>query len=142
MSVGRPGRTNPKANLSLGLGIGSLVFAFFGGFLLGIPAMAAGYAARRDINLSGGAEGGRGRAAAGIVTGLVGTVVSALFAVSVAIGMWSGPGVARARLEATERGADGRRPRAQTVLHADPALDRLRHRQVHAGEGTDRLRKP
>ena len=89
MSVGRPGRINPKATLSLRLGIGSLVLAFFGGFLLGIPAMAAGYAARRDINLSGGAEGGRGRAAAGIVTGLIGTVVSALFAVSVAIGMWS-----------------------------------------------------
>jgi len=89
MSVGHPGRTNRKANLSLGLGLGSLVLAFFGGFLLGIPAMAAGYAARRDIGLSGGAEGGRGRAATGIVTGLVGTVVSALFAVSVAIGMWS-----------------------------------------------------
>ena len=92
MSVGRPGRTNPKANLSLGLGIGSLVLAFFGGFLIGIPAMAAGYAARRDINLSGGAEGGRGRAAAGIVTGLIGTVVSALFAVSVGLGMWSDQG--------------------------------------------------
>jgi pimeloyl-ACP methyl ester carboxylesterase len=92
MRVGHPGRTNPKANLSLGLGIGSLVLAFFGGFILGIPAMAAGYAARRDINLSGGAEGGRGRAAAGIITGLIGTVVSALFAVSMAIGMWSDQG--------------------------------------------------
>ena len=90
MSVGRPGRINAKAILSLRLGLGSLVLAFFGGFLLGIPAMAAGYAARRDIGLSGGAEGGRGRAAAGIITGLIGTVVSALFAVSVAIGMWSG----------------------------------------------------
>jgi pimeloyl-ACP methyl ester carboxylesterase len=89
MSVGRPGRINPKATLSLRLGLGSLVLALFGGFLLGIPAMAAGYAARRDIGLSGGAEGGRGRAAAGIVTGLIGTVVSALFATSVAIGMWS-----------------------------------------------------
>jgi len=89
MSVGRPGRINPKATLSLRLGIGSLVLAVFGGFILGIPAMAAGYAARRDIGLSGGAEGGRGRAAAGIITGLVGTVVSALFAVSLAVGMWS-----------------------------------------------------
>ena len=89
MSVGRPGRVNPKATLSLGLGIGSLVLAFLGGFLLGIPAIATGYAARRDINLSGGAEGGRGRATVGIVTGLVGTVVSALFVVAVAIGMWS-----------------------------------------------------
>ncbi len=96
MKPGRPGRTNPKATLSLGLGLGSLVLAFFGGFILGIPAMAAGYAARRDINLSGGAEGGRGRATAGIVTGLVGTVVSAIFVVTVAIGTWSdrvgGPG--------------------------------------------------
>ena len=90
MSVGRPGRINPKAILSLRLGIGSLVLAVFGGFLLGIPAVAAGYAARRDIGLSGGAEGGRGRAAAGIITGLVGTVVSAVFAASLAIGMWSG----------------------------------------------------
>ncbi len=89
MRPGRPGRTNPKATLSLGLGIGSLVLAFVGGFLLGIPAMAAGYAARRDINLSGGAEGGRGRATAGIVTGLIGTLVSAMFLVTVAIGMWS-----------------------------------------------------
>jgi pimeloyl-ACP methyl ester carboxylesterase len=89
MSLGRPGRMNPKATLSVRLGIGSLVLAFFGGFVLGIPAMAAGFAARRDINLSGGAEAGRGRAAAGIVTGLIGTVISALFAGSVAIGMWS-----------------------------------------------------
>jgi pimeloyl-ACP methyl ester carboxylesterase len=89
MSVGRPGRINPKATLSVRLGIGSLVLAFFGGFLLGIPAMAAGYAARRDINLSGGAEGGGGRAAVGILTGLIGTVISALFAASVAVGVWS-----------------------------------------------------
>ena len=89
MKVGRPGRINPKAILSLRLGIGSLILALFGGFLLGIPAMVVGYAARRDIALSGGAEGGRGRAAAGIVTGLIGTVVSTLFAASLAIGMWS-----------------------------------------------------
>ena len=89
MSVGRPGRINPKATLSLGLGIGSLVLAFFGGFILGLPAMAMGFAARRDINLYGGAEGGRGRAAAGILTGLIGTLISALFAASVAIGIWS-----------------------------------------------------
>jgi pimeloyl-ACP methyl ester carboxylesterase len=89
MSVGRPGRINPKATWSLRLGIGSLVLAVFGGFLLGIPAMVAGFAARRDIGLSGGAEGGRGRAAAGILTGLVGTIVSALFAASLIVGMWS-----------------------------------------------------
>lgn len=89
MSIGRPGRINPKATWSLGLGIGSLVLALCGGFLLGIPAMVVGYSARRDIGLSGGAEGGRGRAAAGIVTGLIGTLVSALFAASLALGMWS-----------------------------------------------------
>jgi pimeloyl-ACP methyl ester carboxylesterase len=89
MKPGRPGRVNPKATLSLGLGVGSLVLSFFGGFILGIPAILAGYAAKRDINLSGGAEAGRGRATAGILTGLVGTLVSAVLVVTFATGLWT-----------------------------------------------------
>jgi pimeloyl-ACP methyl ester carboxylesterase len=75
---GVPQRTNGKATWSLILGIISIV-VFCAGFLAGIPAILLGFAAKRDVALSGGAEGGRGLAIAGIVTGLIGTVVSALF---------------------------------------------------------------
>jgi pimeloyl-ACP methyl ester carboxylesterase len=81
--------TNAKATWALVLGIGSLVLAFCCGFLIGIPAVALGYSAKRDVALSGGAERGRGLAIGGIVTGIIGTVVSALFAGLMGLGMWS-----------------------------------------------------
>lgn len=81
--------TNPKATWALILGIGSLVLAFCCGFLIGIPAIVLGYSAKRDVALSGGAERGRGLAIGGIITGIVGTVVSALFAGLMGVGMWS-----------------------------------------------------
>lgn len=71
------------------LGIASLVLAFWCGFVAGLPAIAFGFAAKRDIALSGGAERGRGLAIAGIVTGIIGTIVSVLFMVSVGTGFWS-----------------------------------------------------
>lgn len=86
----RPGPpTNGKATWSLILGIGSVLLAFCCGFLLGIPAIALGYAAKRDIALSGGAEQGRGLAIGGIVTGIIGTVASALLVALMGIGMWA-----------------------------------------------------
>lgn len=82
---GIPQRTNGKAIAALVLGIVSIAL-FCIGFLAGIPAMLLGFAAKRDVMLSGGAERGRGYAIAGIVTGLIGTLISALFLALLGIG--------------------------------------------------------
>jgi hypothetical protein len=57
------------------LGILSLVIC---GCLTGIPAVVMGRRASREIDASGGRLGGRGIAAAGFVTGLIGTLWSGL----------------------------------------------------------------
>lgn len=59
-----PQRTNPLAGWSLGLGLGSL-FCIFSA----IPAVICGHMAISRINRSGGREGGRGMAVAGLVIG-------------------------------------------------------------------------
>ncbi len=64
-----------SATTSLVLGILSLVLC---GFFTGIPAMVMGRRAGREIDASGGRLGGRGTATAGFVTGLIGTLWSAL----------------------------------------------------------------
>jgi pimeloyl-ACP methyl ester carboxylesterase len=79
-------KTNGKATWSLVLGIVS-VACFCGGFLAGIPAIVLGFAGKRDVALSGGAESGRGIAIGGIVTGIIGTVISALFLAIVGVSM-------------------------------------------------------
>lgn len=78
-------RTNGKAIWSLILGIASIV-VFCVGFLVGVPAIILGFSAKRDVALSGGAEDGRGLAVAGIVTGIIGTIISALFLALMGIG--------------------------------------------------------
>ncbi|MFL6089008.1 MAG: alpha/beta fold hydrolase [Aeromicrobium sp.] len=78
-----------KAIWSLVLGIASVVLVFGCGLLTGIPAVVLGFSAKRDVALSGGAERGRGIAIAGIVTGVVGMLVSALFLLAVGAGIWS-----------------------------------------------------
>lgn len=83
------GRTNAKARAALILGLGSLVLAWGIGFLIGIPAILFGQAAKRDIHLSGGAERGRGMATTGIVTGIIGTLVSVTVAVWAGSGLWA-----------------------------------------------------
>ena len=67
-----------KATTSLVLGICSLVVC---GFFLGIPAMIIGRQAKREIEESQGRLGGEGLATAGFITGLIGTIWSALAAI-------------------------------------------------------------
>ena len=67
-----------KATTSLVLGICSLVLC---GFFLGIPAMIIGRQAKREIEGSQGQLGGEGLATAGFITGLIGTIWSALAAI-------------------------------------------------------------
>lgn len=64
-----------RATAALVLGVLSLTCL---GFLSGIPAMLLGRSAGREIAASGGRLGGDGIATAGFVTGLVGTLLSAL----------------------------------------------------------------
>jgi len=71
---GRPA-TSGKATASLILGIVSLC----AGFLFGIPAVILGVLARRDIKRSEGRLSGDGLAIGGIVTGIIGTLLSLVF---------------------------------------------------------------
>ena len=63
------------ATTALVLGILSLLFF---GLFTGIPAMVIGRKTAREIDQSQGRLGGRGMATAGFVTGLIGTIWSAL----------------------------------------------------------------
>lgn len=76
-----PPPTHGKATTALVLGVASLVAC---GFFLGIPAMIVAQQAKREIKASQGQLGGEGVATAGFVTGLIGTVWSALAALLVA----------------------------------------------------------
>jgi len=72
------------ATTALVLGILSLLFFGFG-LLTGIPAMITARRAAREIDQSQGRLGGRGMATAGFVTGLIGTIWSALAVVLVIV---------------------------------------------------------
>ena len=73
-----PQKTNPFAIASLVLGI--VILAGIGSVL----ALIFGYVAKGQIEQSGGTQGGRGMAIAGIVLGWVGvTIVSLLWFVNV-----------------------------------------------------------
>lgn len=67
--------TSGSATTALVLGILSLVMC---GLFTGIPAMIVGRNAKREIKQSGGRVGGEGVANAGIITGLIGTIISGL----------------------------------------------------------------
>jgi hypothetical protein len=73
-------RNEGKAIASLVLGI--LSVTCLGGLFTGLPAIILGALARRDIDGSQGRLGGAGLAAGGIVTGLFGTGLSLVIAVS------------------------------------------------------------
>jgi hypothetical protein len=73
-------RNEGKAVASLVLGI--LSVACLGGILTGLPAIVLGSLARRDIDRSQGRLGGSGLAAGGIVSGLFGTGLSLIIAVT------------------------------------------------------------
>lgn len=75
-------RTNGLAVASLVLGI--VGFLFFG--IVAVLALVFGYSARRQIDASGGQQGGRGMAVAGITLGWVWIALTALFLLLVASG--------------------------------------------------------
>ena len=72
-------RTNTLAIAALCCGIGQVVAGPFAG----IPAIVLGAMSLRQIRLSG--EDGRGMATTGLVLGVVGTILSVLVAVFVAL---------------------------------------------------------
>jgi hypothetical protein len=72
--VGPP--TNGKATASMVLGILGLLFLYLIGPVL---ALIFGYQAKNEIEASGGAQGGRGMAIAGIVMGWIGIGFAILF---------------------------------------------------------------
>lgn len=86
-----PGSPNPYVGVRapvpndncavIALGLGVLSMACFGLFA-GIPAIVLGAVSRKEIDRSRGALGGRGMAAAGIVTGLFGTGLSLVVGVA------------------------------------------------------------
>jgi Domain of unknown function (DUF4190)/zinc-ribbon domain len=67
VAAAAPAKANGMATTSLVLGIAGI---FLG--ILSVVAVALGYAARRQIDASGGTQGGRGMAVAGIVLGWIG----------------------------------------------------------------------
>lgn len=79
VTPGRP--THPKAGLSLGLGLGGLLGSLM---LCGVPlllcpfAWAIGHRARKDIERSGGQLDGYEMARAGMICGIIGTVLLVL----------------------------------------------------------------
>jgi hypothetical protein len=80
--------TNGKATTALVLGIcGVMLFPI----LLSVPALVLGYQARREIDSSNGASGGRGQAIAGIVLGWVGLVLGVVIVLAL-IGLLVGSG--------------------------------------------------
>jgi hypothetical protein len=80
--------TNGKATAALITGIASLVLCWCPGLgLAGIVATVLGFKAREEIRNSGGQQGGDGLAIAGIITGVIATVlgVVALVVIGIAI---------------------------------------------------------
>ena len=93
---------HPQANLSMILGIVGLVAGFLCGlgFLVSPFAWSLGRRADKEIQASHGRLGGEGAAKAGVITGIIGTVLLALgvlvlviFAVALVIGASSGSSV-------------------------------------------------
>ena len=66
---------NGKATTALVLGICGIALC---PLILSIPALVLGYQARGEIDRSGGTQGGRGQAIAGIVMGWIGLVLGLL----------------------------------------------------------------
>ena len=71
-------RGAPMQSGTNGKAIASLVLAIIGGGIGSILAIIFGRQARREIDASGGAQGGRGLATAGIILGWIGIVAIAI----------------------------------------------------------------
>ncbi|KAA1399702.1 DUF4190 domain-containing protein [Aeromicrobium ginsengisoli] len=69
-------RTNQKALWGMILGIVSIVFCYLG-LIIGPAGIILSVLGRKDIKRSNGAETGEGMATAGLITGIVGTLVQA-----------------------------------------------------------------
>ncbi len=67
-------RTNGKAMWAMIVGIVSILFCYLG-VLIGPVAIVLGVLGKKDIKNSNGAETGEGMATAGLVTGIIGTVI-------------------------------------------------------------------
>jgi hypothetical protein len=61
------------------------------GLLTGIPAIILAVQAKRQIAMSGGRQTGEGMATAGLVLGIIATVLTGLFAVFFVIGILTDP---------------------------------------------------
>ena len=94
---GGPVQNASGATTSLVLGILSLVLC---GIFTGIPAMITARSAKREIDESRGRLGGRGLATAGFVTGLIGTIWSAL-SFALVVGVFAFGGVTQSQFETT-----------------------------------------
>ncbi|MFY9615619.1 MAG: DUF4190 domain-containing protein [Candidatus Dormiibacterota bacterium] len=71
---------NSKALISMILGIGSIVLTCTClGLILGPIAVFLSRGAKSEISASGGAQGGDGLATAGMITGIIGAVLSLLW---------------------------------------------------------------
>ena len=77
---------NSKAIWALVLGILGLLCC---GFFTGIPAIILGRRAQNEIDLSGGAQGGRGMATAGFVLGIIACVWGVISIILYATGVLS-----------------------------------------------------
>jgi hypothetical protein len=78
-------RAQPKAN---GSATAALVFGILGLLIgiLSVPALVFGYSAKGQIDRSGGVQGGRGMAIAGIVLGWIGAVLWLIWLILVITG--------------------------------------------------------
>jgi hypothetical protein len=76
-------KTNGLAIAALVLGIAGLVFYACG--VASILALVFGYMSRRQIDESGGTQGGRGMAIAGIIMGWIGVALVVIFWVVIVI---------------------------------------------------------
>ena len=83
------GGATPAKSGTNGKAIASLVFSILGAGIFSIIGLILGYRAKREIDESGGAQGGRGLALAGIIIGwvtLAGTILYAIVVIAAASG--------------------------------------------------------
>lgn len=79
-----PPKTNSKAVAALVLGILSIVIPYLG-FIIGIIAIVFAKLANDEIKRTG--DGGKGMATAGMVTGIIGTVLYGIIIIIVILGV-------------------------------------------------------
>lgn len=110
----QPRIVSTGAVLSLVFGILSLLCA---GFLSGIPAVVLALVARKRIAASGGEVGGGGLAIGGLVTGLVGSILSLFVVGLIALGALLGDALPQKDLPNASADVVGAGRFEQVVLH-------------------------